>query len=600
MSFNFFNKNRNNLFLELNLLGINETKNDNINILNTLKSGIYTFHSKDDFYNLEIKNSTTDGNIDMFISEANLNSAKIIVINKTEVKFHIYQNKYEKFKQEIKENESQILIIHDQMFTDFIAEINEKKYKIKFIPFEEEYEIIDIDDEYILVKESNGVKMKISFLNKNELEKLKEYEKTFNMELIINNCYISLIGDNYNKNKRLRNYSRNEILLFYINNINTKINIKENKSCIHKKNINFEFLLQKFEVYNQLSKKGKFACIFKNVKEPHLNINQEIDFYNNDKVLKIKKFNVALSQIKLSLEPEFILKILNFVDNIAYRIGKINLNVDKIFLRTDKNYKDIILKNNFTKYLYSQKLICFGTKFNFPEINIIFEINEQNLERILTEKFGIPYYIIWILLGLSKQNQNIYFEKTIIDNYFGDFSRLFKIAGDNYKSNALNTVLSLGLKGIWGQIKNFFLDVKSDPNSVEVVKYRIRYPRAFYGKYFSIRNYTEDEAKIIDIVNNLYKNEFKNIYCDYLMWNKKYIFYFSGKYLFIFTHNFELYYKIEYNTVENIDNEDENLIIKYKQDNGEDNPPSSINCGDEELAEKLKEYFKNYLNKFDI
>ena len=227
------------------------------------------------------------------------------------------------------------------------------------------------------------------------------------------------------------------------------------------------------------------------------------------------------------------------------------------------------------------------------------EINEQNLEKILTEKFGIPYFIIWILLGLSKQNQDIYFEKTIIDNYFGDFSRLFKIAGENYKANALNTILGLGIKGIWGQIKNFFLDLKTDPNSVDVVKNRIRYPRAFYGKYLRIEHYNEDEAKIIDIVNNLYKNDFKEIYCNYLEWNRRYIFYFSGESLLILNHNFELYYKIEYNTVENVYDENGNLIIKYKQEKGEDNPLSSINCEDEILAKKLKVYLKNSLNKFD-
>ena len=40
----------------------------------------------------------------------------------------------------------------------------------------------------------------------------------------------------------------------------------------------------------------------------------------------------------------------------------------------------------------------------------------------------------------------------------------------------------------------------------------------------------------------------------------------------------------------------ENLIIKYKQENGEDNPPSAINCEEEDLAQKLSEYFQNYLN----
>ena len=458
VSFNFFNKKRNNLFLELSFLGINETKTEKINILNTLTSGLYTFHSNNEFFNLEIKDSISEGNINIFITEANLTTAKIVVINKTDIQFEIYQNKFEKFKQKIKENESQILIIHDQIFMDFNAVINGKNYGIKFIPFKEEFDIDNLEDQYVLIKESNGVKMKITLLNKAELEKMNGYEKYMSLYFMINNCYISIIGDNFNNNKKLRNYSRNEILLFYLNNMNTRINIKQNNSFIHKSNVNFDLSLQKYEVYNQLSKKGKFACIFKNLNEPFLNVNQEIDYYNNDKVLKINSFNISLSKLKLSLEPDFLLKIIDFIDNIAYRIGKINYNVNKIFLRNDKNIKDITLKNNFEKYKFSQKLICFGSQFNFPEINIDFEITEQNLEKILTKKFGIPYLAIWILLGLSKQSQNIYFERAIIDNYFGDFSRLFQKARQSYEANALNVALGLGLKGIWGQIKNFFID----------------------------------------------------------------------------------------------------------------------------------------------
>ena len=597
VSFNFFNKNRNNLFLEIDFFNVNETKSEQINILNTLKSGIYTFYSKNEFYNIEIKDSMSEGNINIFVSEANLKTAKIIIINKTGIKFDIYQTKYEKFKQTIKENNSQILIIHDQIFTDFIATLNGKNYAIKFIPFKEEFEIIDVNDDYAFIKESNGVKMKITLLNKDELEKINDYEKSLYLNFIINNCYISIIGDNFNSNKKLQNYARNEILLFYINNLNSKIKIKQNNSFIHKSNLDFDISLQKYEIYNQLSKKGKFACIFKNLGEPFLKINQDLDYYNNDKVLKINNFNIALSKLKLCLEPEFLLKIMDFVENITYRIDKINFNVDKVFLRTDKNFRDIRLKNNFKKYKFSQKLICFGSKFNFPEINMDLEINEQNLEKILTQKFGIPYLIIWILLGLSNKKQNIYFEKAIINNYFGDFSRLFQKARQNYEASAFSIALGLGFKGIWGQILNFFIDIKNDPNSVDVVKQRIRYPRAFYGKYQSIKSYTEDEAKIIDIVTNLYKKEFREIYCDYLIWNRKYIFYFSGESLFIFTHNFELYYKIDYITVDSVYNEDENLVIKYKQENGEDNPPSAIDCEDEDLAEKLKEYFNNYLNK---
>ena len=600
VSFNFFNRDKSDLYIDLSLIGINETKCDKINILNTFNTGIYTFYSTNEFYNLEIKDSSSEGILSIFITEANLDTAKILVINKTTINFDIYQKKYEKYKQKIKENDNQILIIHDQVLTEFIAEINGKKYEIKFIPFKKIFETIEVDFDYLLVKESNGVKMKIQLYNKNEYYKTNKYDQILNLNLMITNCYISLIGDNYNKNKNLRDYVRNEVVLFNIKNMNTKVNIKQDNSIIHKNNISLSVDLKKFEIYNQISKKGKFACVFKNLEEPFLCFNQDLDLYSTDKIAKINNFNLILGKQKLYLEPEFLVIILDFIENITYRLDKINFNVDKIFLRTDKNIRDIILKNNFRKYKFTQKLICYGSKFNFPEINIDFEISDSKFEKLLQYKFGVPYFLIWILTGLSNYNQNIHLEKAVIKNYFGDFSRLFQKAQQNYATKAINIALTLGLKGIWGQIKNLFIDVKSDPNSVDVIKNRIRYPRAFYGKYHSFKNYNEQDAKVIDIVKNLYKNDLKNVYCDYLMWNKKYIFYFSGEALLTFTHNFELHYKVEYNTVNKIYNDREILIVKYIQKDGENYPPSAINCETEEMAENIVEYFQNYLNKTNI
>ena len=600
VSFNFFNKNKNNLYLELSLINVNETKSDKINILNTFQTGIYTFYSKNEFYNIEINSSSTDGNLNIFITEANLDTAKILVINKTEIDFKIYQKKYEKYKQIIKENENQILNIHDQVYSDFIAEINGKEFDIKFIPFKEIFDITEVDHEHLLVKESNGVKMKIQLYNKNEFYRMNNNEKALNLNFLINNCFISIIGDNYRKNKNLKNYERKEILLFYIKNINSKANIKKESSIVHKNNLKLSFTIQQFEIYNQLSKKGKFSCIFKNLEMPFVNFNQDLDIYTTDKVAKINSFNLILTKQKLCLEPGFLFQILFFIENIKYRLGKINSNIDKIFLRNDKNIRDIKLKNNFTKYKISQKMICFGSKITFPEINIDFEITQTNFEKLLQQKLGVPYFIIWVLLGLSNYNQNIYIEKAVINNYFGDFPRLFQKAGQNYATKAIGPALNLGIQGIFGQIKNLFWNIKNDLNSVEVVKNRIRYPRAFYGKYRAIKNYSEQDSKIIDMVNNLFKNEFKNIYCDYLVWNRKYIFYFSDDALFIFTHKFELHYKLEYNGINNIYNNNENLIIKYKKENGEVNPSSIIDCENEKLAEKIVDYLKNYLNKNHI
>ena len=86
IDFNFFNR------------GINTKLNFGISDLNTKEScqmssnefslinyGIYTFSIGKNVFNLEIRESSSDGIIDMFIVETTLENAKIIVINKTKI-----------------------------------------------------------------------------------------------------------------------------------------------------------------------------------------------------------------------------------------------------------------------------------------------------------------------------------------------------------------------------------------------------------------------------------------------------------------------------------------------------------------------------------
>ena len=108
----------------------------------------------------------------------------------------------------------------------------------------------------------------------------------------------------------MKNYKREELLLFYINNLNPRVNIKQYNSTVNKKNINIDVILNKFEIYNQLSKKGKYACIFKNLDKPFINLNQNIDLYSTDKIAKINNFKLLLTKQKIYIETEFINNII--------------------------------------------------------------------------------------------------------------------------------------------------------------------------------------------------------------------------------------------------------------------------------------------------
>ena len=584
--------------IELGLLNIKENKCNSSKIFNLFECGIYTFFDENGFYNLEIKDSSSEGVLNIFVTESTLENAKIIAINKTNIDFELSQINYDIYKQVIKGNETQIVKIYDQLYTGFNVKVCGKEFEMKFIAFKEDLQVFQID-RFVLVKESNGVKMKITLYAKEEYDKLNKEDKSFYANLIINNFYISLIGDNLNKNRKLRNYERNEILLLYLQDCDTTLFVNKTKDIIPKNNISLNFNLSKLQVYNQFSKKGLFSCILKNLNSPCMKFTGEFDLYNKDRVVKINKFIYKVNKLKLNIEPEFILKIINFAENIAFRLGKINFNVDKVFLRTRKNYKDIIIKKNKEKYANNQGLICFGSKFNFPSINIDFELTEINLEELLRDKVGCTDLLVWIGFGLVRQNQNIYLERFIINNHFGDFSGLLVKMQNNYKSQMRNVILNIGFKGILGQIKQFFFSGnQTDENSTQVQKNRIRYPRAFYGKYHYIKKYNEEESKIIDKINDLFQNDFKELFCNDILQSKNYIFYFSGSSLFIFTKNYELYYKIDYSNVEKVYNEEENLIVAYKKDNGEENPPSVINCSDVHISKRMIKLFNKYIGLY--
>ena len=595
VSFNFFNKNKNNLTLELGLIKVNDNICNETCLFNSFRCGIYTLLSEKEFFNLEIKDSSSEGILNIFVTETNLENAKIIIINKTKLNFEVYQDNYDKYRQIIRENDSHILKIYDHNNIVFYVEIGGKKYACNYTPFKEEFNIYKIEEQFILVSESNGVKMKIFLYMKSEYEKMNKIENNLYGNIVVSNCYISIIGDNYDKDRKLRNYKRNELLLLYFQNINTKLTMNKSKETIHKKNISLNLNLSKFEIFNQLSKKGKYSCIFKNMALPCMNFVEELSLYNEDNVAKINKFNFQVNKLQLNIDPPFILEIINFMENITFRLGKINFNVDKIFLRTNKNIRDIKIKNNMEKYKNHQNLICYGSEFNFPTVNIDFELTEINLEELLRDKVGCTDLLVWLGFGLVRDNQNIYLEKFTLNNYLGDFAGLIKKMKDNYKSQMLSVIINMGFHGLLGQIKQLFIDDRTDENAIDVQKNRIRYPRAFYGKYHYIKNYNEEEAKIIEKIISMYQKDFKEIFCDNLLQSKNYLFYFSGSSLFIFKKNYELYYKIDYKTIDKVYNRDENIIIKYQKENDEENPSSIINCDEIPIAKKMVKYLNNYI-----
>ena len=232
--------------IELGLVNIKEKENkcNSPKMFNLFQCGIYTFFDENGFYNLEIKDSSSEGVLNIFVTESTLENAKIIAINKTNIDFELSQFNYDTYKQVIKGNDSQIVKLYDQLYTGFNVKVCGKEFEMKFIAFKEDLQVFNID-RFVLVKESNGVKMKITLYTKEEYDKLNKEAKSFYADLVINNFYISLIGDNLNKNRKLRNYERNEILLLYFQDFDANLFVNKTKDIILKNNISLNLNLSK-------------------------------------------------------------------------------------------------------------------------------------------------------------------------------------------------------------------------------------------------------------------------------------------------------------------------------------------------------------------
>lgn len=225
IDFNFFNRGINTkLNFGISDLNSKESCQMSSNEFSLINYGIYTFSIGKNVFNLEIRESSSDGILDMFIVKTTIENAKIIVENLTDTIITIYQLGYEKYDQNVKINDKQILRVYDQNNPKFIFEIGNKASTFEFNSFEEEQSETPINDNIILFKESNGIKMNLKFYKVDVFNQFKSKLSTFYFNFKINTIYISMIGDNEDKNKRLDDYQRHEIMLFYFNGFNSSVN----------------------------------------------------------------------------------------------------------------------------------------------------------------------------------------------------------------------------------------------------------------------------------------------------------------------------------------------------------------------------------------
>ena len=593
IDFNFFNRG---IHTKL-IFGISEISNSkeyqmSKNEFNLLNFGIYTFCIDNTIFNLEIRESSIDGIIDMFIVETNLENAKIIVENLTDINLKVYQIGFEKNQQKIKINEKQILRVYDQNNPQFIFEIGNKASTFEFTSFEEEQSETEINKDIILFKESNGIKMNLKFYKINVFNQFKSKISTLYFNFKINSIYISMIGDNEDKNKRLDDYQRHEVMLFYLNGFNCSINWEQNLGLLGKDIITFNIALDKCELYNQLNQKGKFSLVFTNVGSPFIFLLTELFYFKNGKVAKINKFEFIMTKIALYIDPNFINEILNFFQNIIYRMKIRNFNVDSVFLSSVNQTED-----DDDEVYKSDNILCYGYNFVFPPLKTDFEITSFGLDQLLKQKLGCSFFFVWVANGLCGRKTSINVNKGEVTDFVGKINGALKTIYSYYKSKIIGEITSIGIKGFFGNLTKIFNFISNDKSGKELWGKRKRPPRAFYDKYKCFKTFNEIDSIYFDKIENKYAYLMNKLYYKNIIKGIKKIYLFTDSCLLVLRdEDLEIVDQVKYIIVNSIKEDKVNISINLNQKiDGKDN--YKIICEDKTICHKVAKILQEEVDK---
>ena len=584
-----------NAILGISVLNLNSNKVDNL-IKFQFKSGIYTLCSGNYIFNIEVRRNPSDGCIDVFVTENNIDNSQIILENLTDESINIYQNGLEKYMQILQPKEIQALKLFSLESIDYVIETSNSFSPIKFDTMTEKEKRMQLNSKITALIQANGMKMKVTFYLIEELNKLKSFSINNYYSININSITISIIGDNEFQDTQLNNYQRNELLLFIFKQIAFTFNVEKRIGVSDKDSIQANIILAEFSLYNQVSKIGKFSNILFN-HTPFLSFYGEFDYHKKFKIIKMKKINFIIGKLEFGIDPKFIIELIDFFDNILYRMNITNFNVHEIFINQDKN-DDIYTKLNEE---YAQSRILLNARnYEFPEINAKFEISKIGLNQLLKERIDCSDFYIWLAEGLVGRRHTLKIEPSKNLHFSGGLGFFFKKMFYMFKTKFENQITDMGLKGFVGQFKNLFsYDDKSNYN---VQNNRIRFPRAFYGKFKYFKDYDSNDAYLV--YQFLSKNSYlKNKYYPtrIIPGYKTFYLFTNLSMLLVSQSNFNIIWNLDYFSIKKVESNKNVVNVIYNQiiDN---NKSCGIKCENEDIAKKVVQFLneESVSNKEDI
>ena len=559
-NFHFYGKGINAL-LGISILTLDNNKCTHL-IKFQFKQGIYTLSTGDYTFNLEIRKNPSDGCIDVFVIENDIDNSQILLENLSDECLNIYRKDLEKFMQILSPKEIQPLKLYSLNSLDYMIETSNSILGINFDTMGEQEKRIKLNNRILALIQANGIKMKITFYLIEEFNKLRSLSINNSYNININSISISIIGDNEFKDTKLNNYQRNELLLFVFNSIIFTINVEKTIGVLNKYSIQSNMIITDFCIYNQMSTKGKFSKIIYNT-EPFLSIYTENDYYKKSKIIKMKKEKITVSKLEVGIDPKFIIVLFDFWDNILYRMNITNFNVHPIFINQDKKEN----KNNNNDLIdeYKQSRILLNARiFKFPEIYMKFEITNLGLKELLKERIDCSDFYIWLAKGLVGRRHSLKLEASSEPYNNGGLGFFFKKMYYILKAKIENQITEMGLKGLVGQFKNLFT---YDATALDAVKKnRDRVPRAFYGKFKYFKSYDRVDAFLIEGAFSSNPFLINKYYPVRVISGYKTFYLFTTLSMFLVTiSTFDLIWNLDYFMIKEVKSNKNKVIVTYNQ-----------------------------------
>ena len=543
--------------------------------------GFYTLSTFQETFNVEIRKNPSNGCLDVFVIPNDLENSKIIMENLSGEGINIYQKNFEKYMQILENNQTQTLKIYNFESPLFTIETSNSVCDINFNIMDEREKSIKLNKKIVLFIQANGIKMKLVFYSIDKYNQLKALMNISSVEIRINSIILSLIGDNEFQDKKLTKYQRYELLLLILTELSMNITIEKISGLLSKNSIKSVINLNNFQIHNQVSEKGKFPCILKN-SEAFISIYSEMDYYDKLKIVKMKANNIILGKLKLGIDPQFFIELIDFFGNIFYRMNITNFIVNELFQKIVDSKSENEDINYLMKEYDQSKILLNAQNFEIPEINIRFELTNVGIKELLKGRIGCSEFYYWLAKGLIGREHSLKLEPSKYPYNNGGLGYFFKGLLYHIRAKLETKLTDIGLKGLIGQIKNIF--TLDDSNMNEMNSERFREKRAFYSKFKYFKEYDRKDAFYINGFFEKYKYLRNKYYPLHVIYGYKRFYLFTNLSMLIIEYkNFSWISVIDYFYIKEVKADKLEVKVEYNQViDSESN--CTILCEDELIA----------------